>query len=201
MMLASRLAAASLLLALAAVPALAQTPPAAGAPAAPATPAPDAATPGSPAALPAPVPPLPQPEVSPEKLAIARQVVHGSGMDRSFEPMVPQLEEQIPAVITRTRPELAKDLSSVLAQLHPEFAKKASEMIDIAARIYAQQMSEDDLKATAAFFDSPAGKKYVASQPYMLDELVLKMQAWTQETSTYMMKRVQQEMEKKGDKF
>ncbi len=72
---------------------------------------------------------------------------------------------------------------------------------DIAARIYAEHMSEDDLRAAAAFFDSPAGKNYVAAQPLMLDQLVVAMQAWTQETSTYMMKRVQQEMEKKGDKF
>ena len=189
MMFPSRLAAASVLLALAASPALAQTPPAA--------PAPAAAAP----ALPTPVPALPQPEVPPEKLALARQVVLGSGMGRSFEPMVPQLQEQIPAIITRTRPELSKDLTSVLTQLQPEFAKKGGEMVDIAARIYARRLSEDDLKATAAFFDSPAGKNYVSAQPLMLDELVLAMQAWTQETSGFMMKRVQQEMEKKGDKF
>ena len=147
------------------------------------------------------MPPLPQPEVSPEKLAAARQVVASSGMARSFEPMVPQLEEQIPLVITRSRPELSKSLTAVLAQLQPEFDQKSSDMLDIAARVYARHMSLEDLKATAAFFDSPAGKQYVNAQPLMLDELVVAMQAWTQETSTFMMKRVQQEMEKKGDKF
>ncbi len=199
MMSLSRLAAGSLLVVLAAAPALAQTAPApaAGAPAA-ATPAPAVA---APAAAPPPVPSLPQPEVAPEKLAVARQVVLASGMGRSFEPMVPQLEEQIPMVVNRTRPEFGKDVAAVLAQLRPEFDKKTGEMIDIAAKIYARRMSDDDLKATAAFFDSVAGRKYVAAQPLMLDELVLAMQAWTQETSTYMMKRVQQEMEKKGDKF
>ena len=191
MMPAFRLAAASLALALAAVPALAQTPPAAGA---------AGAAPAAGAAAPAPLPTLQSP-IAPEKLALARRVVLGSGMGRSFEPMLPQLEEQIPVVVTRTRPELAKDLSAVLTQLHPEFAKKADDMTDIAARIYAEHMSEDDLRAAAAFFDSPAGKNYVSAQPLMLDQLVVAMQAWTQETSTYMMKRVQQEMEKKGDKF
>ena len=191
----TRLAAAALLLALAAAPASAQTPPAAApAPSAPAAPAGQAAP-----AL--PVPALPQPDVSPEKLAAARQVVVSSGMARSFEPMVPQLEEQIPLVVTRTRPDLSKDLTAVLAQLQPEFGQKSTEMLDVAARIYARTMSVEDLKATAAFFDSPAGKQYVAAQPKMLDELVVSMQAWTQEVSAFMMKRVQQEMEKKGDKF
>ncbi len=158
------------------------------------------ATPAAPAA-PLPSLPQPQPDVPPTQLAAARDVVISSGMARSFEPMVPQLEEQIPLVVTRTRPELAKDLTGVLAGLQPEFAKKTDEMIDIAAKIYARGMSEDELKTTAAFFNSPAGKKYVDAQPIMLDQLVVAMQAWTQETSSYMMKRVQAEMEKKGDKF
>ncbi len=171
-----RVAAASVLLALAAGgPAQAQqaAPPAAPAAAAPTAPAP-------PPALPS----LPAPEVSPEKLAVARQVVLSSGMGRSFEPMVPQLEAQIPMVVTRTRPELTKEVGAVLTQLQPEFDTKTDEMIDIAAKIYARRLSEDELKATAAFFASPAGRKYVEAQPLMLDELVVAMQAWTQETST-----------------
>ena len=191
-MLPSRAAAVSSLLLLGiALPASAQTPPA---------PTPPANIPAAPAAVTL-VPSLPPPAVPPEKLALAREVVRGSGMSRSFEPMLPQLEEQIPIVVTRTRPELAKSVSGVLAQLRPEFDKKGGEMLDIAATIYARRLSEDELKATAAFFDSPAGQRYVEAQPLMLDELVVAMQAWTQETSSYMMKRVQAEMEKKGDKF
>ena len=188
-----------LLFFMAASPAMAQTA------ATPPTAAPPAATAPQPAAPvpPAPVPnvPVPVPEIRPEKLAAARAVVVSSGMSRSFEPMAAQLEEQIPIVVTRTRPDLAPDLTVVLAQLKPEFDKKGEEMVDIAARIYARDMSEDDLKATAAFFDSPAGKDYVRAQPVMLDELVVSMQSWTQEMSSYMMKRVQTEMEKRGKKF
>ena len=198
MMPKTRLAAASLALAFAAARAFAQTPPVPNpaTPAAPAAPVQQVAPPA-----PAPATPPPQPEVSPEKVAAARQVVVASGMSRSFEPMVPQLREQIPVVVTRNRPDLSKDLTVVLAQLQPEFDRKSSEMLDIAARIYARSMSEEDLKATAAFFESPAGKAYKDAQPKMLDELVVSMQAWTQEVSGFMMKRVQQEMEKKGDKF
>ena len=196
MTLSSRVAAATVVLAtIAGGHACAQTAAPAGSPA-PAPPGTAAAP-----ATPAPLPPLRLRDVPPEKLAVARQVVLSSGMARSFEPMVPQLEEQIPMIVTRTRPELVKDLNGVLAQLRPEFATKTGEMIDIAAKIYARRMSEEELKATATFFDSPAGKRYVEAQPLMLDELVVAMQVWTQQTSAYMMKRVQAEMEKKGDKF
>ncbi len=153
----------------------------------------------APAAPPAPIPTVPSlPEPSPSQIAIARQVVTSSGMSRSFEPMEPELEGQILPLMTRTRPELVGDLKDVLTQLHPEFTKDADEMTDIAAHIYAQQMSEADLKATADFFDSAAGKQYVKVQPLMLDQLVVQMQSWTQKLSNTMMLRVRQEMVKKG---
>ncbi len=171
---------------LAAAPAQAQT-------AAPAAPAGQPAAPASPAA-----PTSAAPEPAPSHLAVARQVVTLSGMSRSFDPMEPELEGQIVPLMTRTRPELIPDLKAVLVQLHPEFQKDADEMTDIAARIYAQQMSEADLRATVDFFNSPAGKEYVRVQPQMLDQLVVQMQGWTQKLSNTMMLRVRQEMVKKG---
>lgn len=150
------------------------------------------------AASPPPVPEVSQPEPPAAQLAAARDVVAASGMARSFTPMVPQLVEQIVPIMTRTRPELVKDLAAVVDQLRPEFIKDGDQMIDIAAHIYARQMSEQELKDAAAFFNSPVGKRYVAVQPQMLDELVVAMQSWTQSMSNTMMVRVRQEMIKKG---
>lgn len=153
---------------------------------------------GAAAAQQTPVPPIPQPEPPAETLAAAREVVVSSGMARSFGPMVPDLMRQIVPTITRTHPELTKDLTDVVQQLEPEFVKDGEHMTDIAAHIYARQMSEDELKQTAAFFKSPAGAKYVDAQPGMLDELVVAMQSWTQELSNIMLNRVREEMAKRG---
>ena len=163
------------------------------APAAPATPA-APSTPGK-------VPDVGQPEVPLAQLAAARQLVIASGMSRSFEPMVPQLTQQIVPLLTRTRPELKDNLQVVIKQLEPEFAKKGEEMTDIAAKIYARRMSQDELEKAAAFFDSPVGKKYVEVQPAMLDEVVVAMQTWTQSLSSFMMQRVHDEMKAKGQDF
>lgn len=153
------------------------------------------------APAPAAVPAVGQPEPSPAQIAAGRELVIASGMARSFAPMVPQLADQIMPMLTKTRPELKPNLTAVMAQLQPEFAQKGDEMITIAARIYARQMSEQELKDAAAFFNSPVGKKYVNSQPGMLDQLVVAMQSWTQQLSTYMMQRVHEEMKKKGQDF
>jgi hypothetical protein len=71
-------------------------------------------------------------------------------------------------------------------------------VIGAIAAIYARAMTEAELKETIAFFRSPAGKKYVETQPAVLDDLVRAMQAWSQDLAEYVMIRVRAEMQKKG---
>ena len=135
---------------------------------------------------------------SPSHLAAAKAVVVACGMSRSFGMIIPQFMDQIAQSLTQTRPEIRQDLNAVLTQLKPEFERQADEMVNIAAQIYAKQMSEPDLKAVDAFFESPAGKKYVEIQPAFLTEVVTAMQGWQGKISADMMTRVRAEMKKKG---
>lgn len=153
--------------------------------------APAAAQPASPApAAPAPI--------TPAHLAAARALVIGSGMSRSFGVVIPQFVDQIGSSLSQTRPEIVQDLKEVLTNLRPEFEKQADEMTDIAAQIFAKRLSEADLNAAVAFFNSQAGKNYVAAQPAILTDIVTAMQGWQGKISTDMMTRVREEMKKKG---
>ncbi len=157
--------------------------------------APVSAPPAKPAA--AAKPPA-SPPVTPAQLAAARALVVASGMSRSFSVVIPQFVNQIGGSLTETRPELTEDLKAVFAALEPEFEKQADEMTGIAAQIFANHMSEADLKAAVAFFDSPSGKQYVAAQPPIISDMVTAMQGWQGKVSTNMMTRVREEMKKKG---
>ncbi len=152
------------------------------------------AAPNTPPSQTGPAPAAP----SPSHLAAARALVVACGISRSFSNIIPQFMDQIGSSLTQTRPELIHDLNAVLTGLKPEFDKQADEMVDIAAQIYVKQMSEQDLKAAVAFFESPAGKKYVETQPAFVTEVVTAMQGWRGKISTDMMTRVRAEMKKKG---
>ncbi len=171
---------------LGAAPALAQAPGAK--PAKPATPAAPAA-PATPAAQ--------TPAYTANHLALAREVMLSSGIARSFDSVIPAFADRIRQGAV-TRPELTKDLDTVLASLEPEMEMQKQAMIDTASRIYASRLSEAELGEIAAFFRSPAGKRYVETQPQVLDDLVGAMQTWTQDVSEYVMVRVRAEMAKKG---
>jgi hypothetical protein len=153
-------------------------------PAAPATPAPSA-----------PAPSAPAPSAS--HLAAAREVALASGIVRSIDVIPPQLFERLREQIV-ARPELSKDLDDVLKTIGPEMELQKQKAVNAIAAIYARAMTEAELKDTIAFFNSPSGKKYVETQPVVLDDIVREMRDWSQEVAEYVMVRVRAEMQKKG---
>jgi len=171
----SRALLAGLLAATLSSPVLAQTKPAA--PAAPAAPQ--------------------QAAITPSHLALAKEVMLSSGIARSFDSILPAFGEQIKQAAV-TRPELTKDLADVIEKMQPELELQKQRIIDIASRIYASKLTEAELRDVATFFRSPSGKRYVETQPQVLDDMVQAMQTWTQEVSEYMMVRVRAEMGKRG---
>jgi hypothetical protein len=139
-----------------------------------------------------------RPAPTPAQLALAREVVLNSGIASSFQVVIPQYLDQIGLTFSRTRPELITDLNSVLANIKVDFDKKVEEMIDTAARLYAERLSQKELEDTANFFKSPSGRKYVGSQPILMNDMFVALQAWSQKISVEMMTRVREEMRKKG---
>jgi uncharacterized protein len=137
------------------------------------------------------------PTFTPSHVAVARDVASASGITRSLEAIVPQLYDRIREQIV-ARPELTKDMEEVLKVLQPEMELQKQRMVSIIAGIYARQMSEAELNEVMTFFRSPTGRKYVETQPVILDDLVREMHRWTQEVAEYVMVRVRAELSKRG---
>jgi hypothetical protein len=71
-------------------------------------------------------------------------------------------------------------------------------MVENAARAFATRLSEAELRDVAAFYKSPAGVKYVQTQPGVLDDVVRDLAVWTQQTGQFVMTRARKEMGKRG---
>ena len=138
-----------------------------------------------------------QASISPTHLAAARDVAIGSGITRTFDAIAPQLNEEIKQSAL-TRPDLSKDLNEVIKGLKPEMEQQKQRIVDTTARIFATRLTEAELKEIAAFFKSPAGSKYVQSQPLVIDELAREIETWTQGLAEYIMTRVRAELGKRG---
>lgn len=134
-------------------------------------------------------------------LQSARTVILASGMGRSFDVVVPQMFGELERTITQTRPEIKDSLHATLLALVPEFNKSELDVINGASIVLAKRMSEQELKDTADFFNSPSGKKYVAAEPAAFTEIVALVQNWRDKLSTDVLTRAREEMKKKGVDF
>jgi len=142
-------------------------------------------------------PAMAQGQPSPAHLALAREVAVGSGMTRSFDAMTEPLLAQLQQMNV-TRPEIKKDLDQVVATIRPEVEQQKQKMVETAAAAFASRLSEAELRDIVAFYKSPAGVKYVQTQPVILDDIVKGIATWTQNVSEYIMIRARAEMIKRG---
>lgn len=145
------------------------------------------------AQAPAPTPPAP----TASHLALAREVALSSGLTRTFDAIIPQFGERIRQSAV-SRPEVTKDLNDVLEKLKPELELQKQQMINNTARVFANRLTEAELKEISTFFRSPAGQRYVQTQPVVLDDLVKEISTWTDTVAEYVMVRVRAEMGKRG---
>ena len=159
------------------------TPPAAPAPAAP------AATSPSPAAA------------SPAALIAADDILNTIGLKQSIAIVVPGMMQELETNVTRTRPEIRDSLRATLKTIQPEFDQTARETYVQAESMLASQMSEQEITQVAAFFDSPAGKKYLAIEPVFRQKFSSVAVPWQDKLSTDILVRAREEMRKKGIEF
>jgi uncharacterized protein len=160
------------------------TPPAA--PAAPAATAPAATAPAAP---------------SPAAIAAADKILGTIGLKQSIAIVVPGMMQELETNLTRTRPEIKDSLRATLKAIQPEFDQTARQTYIQAESMLASLMSEQDITQVAAFFDSPAGKKYVEVTPVFLQNLSDVTGNWREKLSTDILERARAEMKKKKVDF
>ena len=157
----------------------------------------DTTPPATPAAPAATAPAAP----SVASIAAADKILGTIGLKQSIAIVVPGMMQELETNVTRTRPEIRDSLRATLKTIQPEFDQTARETYVQAESLLASQMSEQEITQVAAFFDSPAGKKYIAVTPVFVQNLSDVTGAWREKLSTDILERSRAEMKKKGVDF
>ena len=140
-------------------------------------------------------------EPTPAALGYAKQIFVDIGMKPTLDQVVPALLGQLEHNVTATRPELKDGLHAALLAIQPEFVKTEDGVLDAAVKVLAGKMTEQELKDTAAFYESASGKKFVATQPAVLEQVGSLVRTWRERLSTDILTRAHEEMKKKGHDF
>ena len=140
-------------------------------------------------------------EPTPAALNYANQIFVDIGMKPSLDQVVPGMLGQFERTVTATRPELKDALHETLQAIQPEFAKTEQGVLTDSVKFLASKMTEQELKDTMTFYESPAGRKYVAVEPSVVQEVTNLAHAWREKLSTDILTRAREEMKKKGLDF
>jgi hypothetical protein len=135
---------------------------------------------------------------TPAALASAKELITLKGGNRMFEPVITGMIEQTKAALVQTNPQLAKDLNDVGVQVSAEFGPRAGDLVNEAAKQYAQRFSDAELKELVTFFKSPLGQKMLVQEPQVLDATFNFIQQWGPRVAEDVMNRFRAEMKKKG---
>ena len=138
---------------------------------------------------------------SPEALALAASVLSDIGLNNSVSSVVPLTLRELERNIAAIHPEMQSALTESSVAILPEFAKSDEKVLGDLAHVFATRMSEQELRDTKAFFESPVGKKYIKLQPVILQEFSVATSVWRRQLSTDLLNRLREEMKKKGYEF
>jgi hypothetical protein len=135
---------------------------------------------------------------SPTAILIAKQIVQLKGVKEMMDPVVIGVVEKVKGVIMQQNFMWQKDINEVTVQMHKEFDGRSSELIDGAARAYANHFTEAELKQILAFYQSPVGQKMIVEEPKAIDDSMKDTAQWADDLSVDVMNRMRAEMKKRG---
>jgi hypothetical protein len=138
---------------------------------------------------------------TPAMIDAAAKIIADTNLKQSIDIVVPGMFAELERSIGAMHPEMRQVLHETVVELMPGYAGGEETVLHDITLAMASQMSEADLKATLAFFESEPGKRYVAAQPAMINQLQVSVGAWRESMSKDIVPRLREAMKKKGYDF
>jgi hypothetical protein len=163
-------------------PPAAATPPAATPPAAPATPRAGTAT--------------------PETLAAAQELLRATGAAALAETTMTQTSQQITAALAQSSGKPAAEVQQIVEEvLMPEFRSRIPELMAFTAELWASQMTVQELRDLAAFYQTPLGRRLTEVTPAVATQSALFGMRWGQEVGLSALNKHRETLRSRGLKI
>jgi uncharacterized protein len=131
-------------------------------------------------------------------LLLAKELVTTTGATVVFAPLIAGVVEQAKNLYLQQDPSLANDLNEAAAKIRADLQPRFSELSDEVALLYASNFTEQELKDVLAFYQTPGGKKFLVSQPKIIESSMAFAQSWANKLSDEVIGMIRTEMKKKG---
>lgn len=131
-------------------------------------------------------------------MAAAKELVETVGAAREFQSITTAVIVQSAGAFLQADPKLSKDLNEIAEGLVTEYAPRRSEIPNEVIKLYATNLTEQELKESIAFYKSPTGKKLLEKSQFILGESMKKAEAWGLKLREEVSAKIRAELKKRG---
>jgi uncharacterized protein len=147
----------------------------------------------------APVPPAWGQAKDPVALAKAKELLAVSDLVAMRDQMVYLVEAQIAALVLEANPGEEEKVDRAVADLiRPSLKRRMPEYLDLAAGIYADHFTRNELDQLLAFYKSPLGQKLKREQDKLVPAISEMARTWVNRVGNDVLKDASQGLLKRG---
>ncbi len=137
-------------------------------------------------------------EFSESHLAAAKAAAIASPLAQEFNTVLPFLANRVQNRLVSLRPDLHEVISTVVREVALRLTARRADLDNAAALLWAREFTEEELTAIAAFYNSPAGKKFVQLGPTLGKQTVQTVQNWSNRVGEELLDKSREELKKQG---
>jgi len=137
---------------------------------------------------------------SPDALAAAKELVIASKAAEGFKSVLPLIVQQMKPSIVKGKAAVEKDFDAVTPPLLEAATQQMGKFVDEIAAVYAANFSADELRQVTAFYQTPAGQKFLEKMPVIAQESMMTGQKLGQQITQDLETRIKEELRKRGHK-
>ncbi|HEV7276204.1 MAG TPA: DUF2059 domain-containing protein [Devosiaceae bacterium] len=137
-------------------------------------------------------------ELSPEHLAVARQYVELTDNAGIYETALIETAVETMRTIVGQNPELVDETDAAITTTLDFYKGKKGDLLDQFARVYALNLSMEELEEIVAFYESPVGRKLSAANATLNESLQTVMGVFQTNLRTEFFAKVRAELREAG---
>ena len=135
---------------------------------------------------------------TPGAIAAAKEILAMKNAAAMYANAVPNLVERTKETLLQSNLNYQKDLNEVAVIVTQKLAGREKEIGDGMAQIYANEVTEQELKDLVTFYKSPLGQKLLANEPRAIQCSMSYMNQWAQQFAETVNGEFRAEMRKRG---
>ena len=138
---------------------------------------------------------------SADAMTAARNLVTTMKLPEQYQALLPGIVRGLRRTLTQDRPEIESDYDSMKPMVEAAFTPYYKSMLDDVAAVYANNFTVAEMHDMEAFFQKPAGRKYLDKAPALMAQINKVTQDASHKAADDLRARLTEALRQKGHKL